>query len=133
MTINLSSSGEEFVRSLVRRGRFTSEADVIDNALNLLREREHHVSASPDELGSMSAMRDAADELDEAAEQGLNPSRRQETVPPADESPAAVPAWQLVLDHMSDVTDEEFARMPADSSEQLDHYVYGTPKRPTTP
>jgi hypothetical protein len=44
---------------------------------------------------------------------------------------AAVPAWKQVLENMSDVPDEDFARMPADSSEQLDHYLYGTPKRPT--
>jgi hypothetical protein len=31
---------------------------------------------------------------------------------------------------MKDIPDEEFDRMPADSSEQLDHYLYGTPKRP---
>ncbi len=41
-----------------------------------------------------------------------------------------VPAWQRVLDNMSAVPDEVFDRIPADSSEQLDHYVYGTPKRP---
>jgi hypothetical protein len=48
----------------------------------------------------------------------------------AAEPPTTVPAWQRVLDNMSDVPDEEFARMPANGSEQLDHYVYGTPKRP---
>ena len=41
-----------------------------------------------------------------------------------------VPAWQRVLDHMNAVPDEVFDRIPADSSEQLDHYLYGTPKRP---
>jgi hypothetical protein len=45
-------------------------------------------------------------------------------------SPAAVPAWKQVLDNMKDIPDDEFDRMPADSSEQLDHYIYGTPKRP---
>jgi putative addiction module CopG family antidote len=41
-----------------------------------------------------------------------------------------VPAWQRVLDNMKVVPDEVFDRIPADSSEQLDHYLYGTPKRP---
>lgn len=50
--------------------------------------------------------------------------------PAAGEPPAAVPAWKQVLDNMKDIPDEEFDRMPADSSEQLDHYIYGTPKRP---
>ena len=42
-----------------------------------------------------------------------------------------VPAWKRVLDNMQAVPDEVFERIPADSSEQLDHYLYGTPKRPT--
>jgi hypothetical protein len=50
--------------------------------------------------------------------------------PAAGEPSVAVPAWKQVLDHMKDLPDEEFDRMPADSSEQLDHYLYGTPKRP---
>jgi putative addiction module CopG family antidote len=41
-----------------------------------------------------------------------------------------VPAWQRVLENMKQVPDEIFDRIPADSSEQLDHYIYGTPKRP---
>ena len=44
--------------------------------------------------------------------------------------PDALPAWKQVLDNMKDLADDEFDRMPADSSEQLDHYIYGTPKRP---
>jgi putative addiction module CopG family antidote len=42
------------------------------------------------------------------------------------------PAWQRVLEIMNDVPDEIFNRIPADSSAQLDHYLYGTPKRPTS-
>ncbi len=51
---------------------------------------------------------------------------------PADRPVAAtsLPAWRRVLDHMNAVPDEVFDRIPADSSEQLDHYIYGTPKRP---
>lgn len=42
-----------------------------------------------------------------------------------------VPVWKRVLENMQAVPDEVFDRIPADSSEQLDHYLYGTPKRPT--
>jgi Arc/MetJ-type ribon-helix-helix transcriptional regulator len=45
--------------------------------------------------------------------------------------PAGVPVWQKVLKNMEAVPDEVFDRIPADSSAQLDHYLYGTPKRPT--
>jgi putative addiction module CopG family antidote len=39
------------------------------------------------------------------------------------------PAWKRVLEIMQDLPDSEFDHIPADSSEQLDHYIYGTPKR----
>ena len=42
-----------------------------------------------------------------------------------------VPVWEQILETMKAVPDEVFDRIPADSSEQLDHYLYGTPKRPT--
>ena len=41
-----------------------------------------------------------------------------------------MPAWQRILEHMKQVPNEVFNRIPVDSSEQLDHYIYGTPKRP---
>ncbi len=40
MTINLSEDREQYVRSLVQIGRYASEADVIEEALRLLRQRE---------------------------------------------------------------------------------------------
>jgi Arc/MetJ-type ribon-helix-helix transcriptional regulator len=50
---------------------------------------------------------------------------------PAAAAPAPKPAWERILERMEAVPDEVFDRIPADSSEQLDHYLYGTPKRPT--
>jgi putative addiction module CopG family antidote len=47
-------------------------------------------------------------------------------------APEALPAWQRVLENMKDVPDAVFDQIPADSSEQLDHYLYGTPKRTTS-
>jgi antitoxin ParD1/3/4 len=40
MTIHLSGEREEIVRSFLEDGRFRSEAEVIDEALRLLQERE---------------------------------------------------------------------------------------------
>ncbi len=40
MPVHLSKSREEFVRSLVREGRYGSEAEVIDEALRLLELRD---------------------------------------------------------------------------------------------
>ncbi len=45
-------------------------------------------------------------------------------------TPAAEPAWQRVLHIMGQIPDTELDRLPADGAEQLDHYIYGTPKRP---
>jgi putative addiction module CopG family antidote len=42
----------------------------------------------------------------------------------------AEPTWRRVLKTMEDVPDSVFEGIPADSSEQLDHYVYGSPRRP---
>jgi Arc/MetJ-type ribon-helix-helix transcriptional regulator len=44
--------------------------------------------------------------------------------------PAATPAWQRVLQIMDKVPDSVLEKLPVDGSAQLDHYVYGTPKRP---
>jgi antitoxin ParD1/3/4 len=40
MTIHLSGDREQFVRSLVQGGRYSSEDDVIEEALRLLEERD---------------------------------------------------------------------------------------------
>ncbi len=47
------------------------------------------------------------------------------------DSVKSVPVWKRVLENMQAVPDAVFERIPADSSEQLDHYLYNTPKRPT--
>jgi antitoxin ParD1/3/4 len=45
MTIHLSESRERFVRSLVRDGRYGSEAEVIDEALRLLEQRDSNAAS----------------------------------------------------------------------------------------
>ena len=98
MNVHLSENWELFIRSQMQSGRYRSGNEVLDEALQLLKQRDQG--------------------------QGLaDPSE------PAASEP--VPAWQRVLDNMKAVPDEVFDRIPADSSEQLDHYLYGTPKRPT--
>ena len=70
--------------------------------------------------------------LDEALRLLKQRDQGQETANQSE--PAAselVPTWQRILDNMKAVPDEVFDRIPVDSSEQLDHYLYGTPKRPT--
>jgi Arc/MetJ-type ribon-helix-helix transcriptional regulator len=66
-------------------------------------------------------IRDALERLKQAQE----PDRA--APPPA----APEPAWRRVLENMKTVPDAVFDRIPVDSSEQLDHYLYGSPRRPT--
>lgn len=39
------------------------------------------------------------------------------------------PIWDVILDNMQDVPAEEFARLPKDGASEVDHYLYGHPKR----
>jgi predicted RNase H-like HicB family nuclease len=39
------------------------------------------------------------------------------------------PIWKIAQEITSDMTDEEIRQLPADGSEQHDHYIYGIPKR----
>ena len=37
--------------------------------------------------------------------------------------------WDVIQDIVKDVPDEVWERLPADGSEQHDHYLYGSPKK----
>jgi predicted DNA-binding protein len=41
------------------------------------------------------------------------------------------PIWELFEEASHTMPDEELDRLPTDGSYQHDHYLYGTPKRPT--
>lgn len=43
--------------------------------------------------------------------------------------PTAKPIWQIALELGATVPDEEWAKVPADLSVNLDHYLYGAPKK----
>lgn len=76
MTIHLPEELESSVRSLVRGGRFTSEDEVIAEALrSFFRQQQTTASVQPS-LGSIGAMRDAAEELDGIVEDAMR--KRQE-------------------------------------------------------
>jgi hypothetical protein len=50
---------------------------------------------------------------------------------PADARPreAHQPFWQRFLDASRRIPDEELDQLPPDLAAQVDHYIYGTPKR----
>lgn len=41
------------------------------------------------------------------------------------------PIWEVIAEISASVPDEEWAKLPADGAEQHDHYLYGSPKRPS--
>src|SRR5438094_8343161 len=58
--------------------------------------------------------------------------------PPVTEIPAegkatVRPIWQVAAEIMRDVPDEELQRLPTDLAENLDHYLYGAPKKQEEP
>jgi len=42
------------------------------------------------------------------------------------------PIWEEIEELIASIPDEEFQKLPVDGAEQLDHYLYGVPKRPTS-
>jgi putative addiction module CopG family antidote len=43
---------------------------------------------------------------------------------------APKPLWEVIAEIARRVPDEEWAKIPSDASYQLDHYLYGAPKKP---
>jgi len=44
--------------------------------------------------------------------------------------PARPPIWERIAALTADAPPEELAKPPVDGAAQIDHYLYGTPKRP---
>jgi len=47
-------------------------------------------------------------------------------------APAHKPIWEEIEELTANIPDEEFLKLPVDGAEQLDHYIYGLPKRPAS-
>ena len=48
---------------------------------------------------------------------------------PENHAAADRPIWEKIADNMRDVPEEEFEKLPKDGASQVDHYLYGHPKR----
>jgi Arc/MetJ-type ribon-helix-helix transcriptional regulator len=105
MTIHLPEDLESSIRAQVLSGHFASEGDLVAAAVRdyLRRQQEQ-------------ARQDAAAAT--AVRPGT-PSRRK-------------PLWERAAELRKSIPEEEWAKLPADGAEQLDHYIYGSPKRPTS-
>jgi Arc/MetJ-type ribon-helix-helix transcriptional regulator len=67
------------------------------------------------------AFKDAEDVILQALQ--ASPSK------PAEQNGDPRPIWDVILDNMKDVPAEEFAKLPKDGASEVDHYLYGHPKR----
>ena len=103
MTINLPKDMESGILAAVHSGRFASVDAAMTEAASLLLQR-------------------------------LNQQPQEAKTPTASEEPSAPdrkPVWERILERTAAIPDEEWDKLPADLAEQHDHYLYGTPKRPT--
>jgi len=84
------------------------------------------VHMSPELLAE--ARRAATEEHREADELVSDAVRRylRERTPPASNER---PIWETITDMVKDIPDEVFDRLPKDGASQVDHYIYGLPKR----
>lgn len=71
-----------------------------------------------------------------ADERGVSASNYASQVPERDlrstgiqAKPDEAPIWEIVTDILRDVPDEVFDRLSKDAASQVDHYIYGVPKR----
>lgn len=73
MTIRLPEHLERFVHDQVHAGRYSTEDEVITDALEQLRQ---HAQPTASSQGSLGAMSDAAEELDEVVEHAMQLRRQ---------------------------------------------------------
>jgi Arc/MetJ-type ribon-helix-helix transcriptional regulator len=103
MTIHIPPALENTIVAAVHSGRYASLDDAMTDAASMLVERLEleHIQAKPASANQ------------------------------ADAAPTHKPIWEVVDDLRKNIPPEEFAKLPKDGAEQLDHYLYGSPKRPT--
>ncbi|MGP0069201.1 MAG: type II toxin-antitoxin system ParD family antitoxin [Isosphaeraceae bacterium] len=116
MTVHIPEYLERFVHDQVQAGRYSTEDEVISDALEQLRQQVQPEAVS---RGSLGTVPDAEDEPRGAVE-------------PAMPLPGRKPLWERAAELRKSIPEEEWAKLPVDGAEQLDHYLYGSPKRPTS-
>ncbi len=105
MTINLPEHLEGNILAVVHGGRYASIDDAMAEAASLLLERLREEQAE------------------------VNPGAASQ----AHDVPTHKPIWEEIEELTTYIPDEEFLKLPVDGAEQLDHYIYGLPKRPPAP
>jgi Arc/MetJ-type ribon-helix-helix transcriptional regulator len=101
MTIHLPEPLESSIRAAVHSGRYASLDDAMAEAASLLVQR-------------------------------LKQEQTQATEPAASQAAPSAhkPIWEIIDDENRSIPPDVWATLPTDLSEQHDHYIYGTSKRP---
>jgi Arc/MetJ-type ribon-helix-helix transcriptional regulator len=104
MTIHLPPSLETPILAAVHSGRYASLDDAMAEAASMLIQRleQEQAEAKPSATNQAEAVL------------------------------AYKPIWEVAADIRRSIPAEEWAKLPEDGAEQLDHYLYGSPKRPTS-
>jgi hypothetical protein len=101
MTIQLPENLESSIREAVHSGQFPSIDDAMAEAARLLLSQlKQRPVTPPPTVGG---------------EPGVAPHK---------------PIWEEIQELTAGIPDEVWDKLPTDLSEQHDHYIYGTPKRP---
>ena len=106
MTIHLPSNIERSINAAVQSGRFPSVDAAVTAAWTAFNEQQEQGRQMPQ-------------------------TSEVEATPPPPAAPAEKPIWEVIDELRKSVPPEEFLKLPKDGAEQLDHYIYGSPKRPT--
>jgi len=102
MTIHLPKELESSILAAVHSGRYASLDDAMAEAAALLLQR-----------------------LKQEQTQATQPAASQPEATPVEQR-----IWEKFEEIAAGIPKEVWDKIPADSSEQLDHYLYGTPRRP---
>jgi Arc/MetJ-type ribon-helix-helix transcriptional regulator len=130
MTIQLPTDVERDIIAEVRSGHFASVDEALAEAWRSFQQRRQ-LTAPIQGAGLIGALRDDAELLDQAVEHARTVRQERPAVSQPEAVQANKPIWEEILEMTADVPDEEWDKLPTDLAEQHDHYIYGTPKRPT--
>ena len=136
MTIHLPENLESSILEAVHSGRFASIDEAMAEAARLLLRELKRRQPAPADAGDVTPdpflglMRDDAELMDEIVEDAM---RNRERQPVASETPPAPakrkPLWERAAELRKSIPAEEWDKLPTDGARQLDHYIYGSPKR----
>jgi Arc/MetJ-type ribon-helix-helix transcriptional regulator len=117
ITIHLPQDLESSLKAEVRNGRFASETEAVTAIV-----RDYFEGKRPPSPA----------ELDEIVPDSRNGEQDWSSPGKPADHPDRKPIWERLDELRKSVPAEEWDKLPVDGAEQLDHYIYGSPKRPTS-